>query len=190
MARARTVSAPRDASVVAGIAAQTGGVAAAARALGVSRGGLDGIIGGRHGMGDKVHAAVERYLRSLSPADAKLTKDIGRTAAYAAGSTTQGGATPGARLREQIQRLKSYSPENRKKEVSFFVKRVQEAAGKPRRGRGAGSSSGGGGGGGAGGYEDNSDDEWYAEYGAWVDEVDQWRDELGGELPDLEELPF
>lgn len=187
MARARTVSAPRDASVIAGVAIQEGSVAAAARALGVSRGALDGILGGRHGMGDKVHAAVESYLRNLPPSESKFVKDIGRTAAYAAGSSTSGGATPGARLRAQTQRLKSYDKTNQRKEVSFFVRRVNEVSGK-QRSSGAGASGVTTGPAGGQAAED-SDAEWYAEYGAWVEEVDAWTPD-DREYPDLEELPF
>lgn len=164
-------------------------MAAAARELGVGRGTLDGILGGRHGMGGKTHQAVTAYLRNLSPSDAKHVKDIGRAAAYAAGSTTQGGPSPGTRLRGQVQRLKSYSPENQKKEVSFFVRRVQEASGKTPGRRGSSGGYGGGAGGGSG-YVDETDAEWFAEYGAWVEQVEAWRGDVDGELPELEELPF
>ena len=196
------VSVPRNsgAAIVAGLSAYHGSVAAAARAVGVSRGSFDGIIGGRHGMSEGTRQKVELYLndrRGITDTDAKLVKDLGRAIEYAAAgrakATTEGQHT----FRTEAQRLKTYDRTNQRKEVSYFVQRQNELSGRTRSRRGragqqsmGGGFGGGGGGGGVGPGDESSDEEWYAEYGAWVEEVESWRASQEGDLPELEELPF
>ena len=191
---ARGVSVPRNSGVgiVAGLAAYHGGLAQAARATGIGRGTLDGIISGRHGMGEKTRGRLEAYLNDravISSPDAKLVKDLGRSIEYTASGRVKSTRDGQSTVRSELNRLKNYSPENKRKEVSFFVARQKELAGfGPQKG-------GGGGGGGASsiggsGKDTDTDAEWFAEYGAWVQEVEQWQESTDGELPDLEDLPW
>jgi hypothetical protein len=178
-----TVPADSGANTLAGLAAHFGSARAAARALGIGRGTVDGIIGGRHGMGEKTRAAVETLLNDrskMTSAEAKQAKDLGRTIAYSSAGQND-------RRRAETNRLRRYDDVNKRKEVSFFVQRQKELAG-------AGGGGGGGGGGGAGGAggpsTDSSDEEWWSEYGSWVEEVEMWAVEYEGDLPDVEDLPF
>lgn len=181
----RRVTVPNDsgASTLAGLAAYYGSAREAARQLGIGRGTVDGIIGGRHSMGARTKAAVENLLNDrskLSSEQAKLAKDLGRTIAYT--STGQND-----RRRSEVQRLRKYDESNKRKEVSFFVRRQQELSGASP---GAGGAGGVGGGGGGAPSTESSEEDWYSEYGAWVEEVESWAIDYGDELPDEEELPF
>lgn len=178
----RVTAGPAD---VAGLAVYYGGLAQAARAMkaaghSISRGTLDGIISGRQSMGEKARAAIGGMLNNrneLTAPQAKLVKDLGRVVMFTSSGDPK-------RIRSEINRIKTYDERTKKKEVSFFVARQKELAGRdPRSGRG------GGGGGGSATGEIGSDEEWYAEYGAWVEEVESWGSD-DRELPDVEELPF
>lgn len=176
-ARRVTVPADSGANTLAGLAAHFGSARAAARALGVGRGTVDGIIGGRHGMGEKTRQAVETLLNDrtkMSSAEAKLAKDLGRTIAYSSSGQND-------RRRAETQRLRKYDDATKRKEVSFFVQRQKDLSG---------GGGGVGGGGGHGPSTDTTEEEWWNEYGTWVEEVESWAVEHEGELPDVEELPF
>lgn len=183
---------------MAGLAAFHGSLAAAARAVGVSRGTLDGVISGRHGLGEQSRQRIEAYLndrQQISSPDAKLAKDLGRVIEYQAAGRVKPGRPGQTTFRNRIQALKGEDRTAQRKQVSLFVARQKELAGRSprpvRRGTPmSGLESGGGGGSGGSGTEESSDEEWYAEYGAWVEEVEQWRTSQEGELPGLEGLPF
>lgn len=167
-------------SIAAGLAVERGGVAQAAAAVGVSRGSFDAWMSGRHGMSVAAAGKVAAYLNSLdrAPGETKRIVDQGRLVAFTSGGQRE-------RVRSEVQRLKTYDETTRKKEIQFFVKRQEELKGRQST-RGG---SGGGGGGYGGGPNESSDFDWYAEYGAWVEEIESWGTD-NGELPDVEDLPW
>lgn len=181
----RRVTVPNDsgANTVAGLAAYFGSARAAARALGVGRGTVDGIIGGHQGMGAKTKAAVENLLNDrekLTVEQSKLARDLGRTIGYTS-------AGQNARRRSETNRIRKYDETTKRKEVSFFVRKMKDLGGGGGGGGGGGSLGGSIGGSGADG---DTDKEWYAEYGAWVEEVEFWAIDNEDDLPDVEDLPF
>ena len=188
-----TVTKNSGAGIVAGLGAFYGGLRGAARYVGISRGTLEGIVAGRQGMGEKTRQRLEAFLNDrgrISSADAKQVKDLGRAVEYtAAGRTRQAEGTDQRTYRSEILRLKQMDNRMQKREISYFVARQKELSGRPPRVGAGGYGGGAAGGTGGSGTETSSDEEWYAEYGAWVEEVEKWQ-ETAGELPEVEELPF
>jgi len=148
-------------------------------------------------MGEKTRQRLEAFLndrQQISSGDARHVKALGRVAAYVSAGRVKSSSPDQRTFRSEINRLKGYDRKTQQKEISYFGARQNELSGRPPT-KGSGGQTGmdfggGGGAGGGGPAEESSDEEWYAEYGAWVEEVEQWRESYEGDLPELEELPF
>lgn len=147
----------RGPAIVAGLAAEFSSLAAAARAVGVSRGTLDGILSGHQTMGRQTAERLGAYLESQPQALRQQIATIGRLLS----SDARGRPSE---LRKQIREIRRQDNatvlsrirrlRDADRELSGYRRPVRLRTGdRPPR---------------------DTDREWYAEYGAQVERISAW----------------